>query len=79
MKIIIKNADNFKNEYLKVLEGYNWENVIQGDILHTSTLSEMPIGDVIIRFKRQNLIWLEAVGTIENCKCRHCYELAELV
>lgn len=79
MKIIIGNANILKNEYLKALKGYNWNNIIQGDILHTSAASEIPIGDVIVRIKGQNIVYLEAVDTIENCKCRNCYELAELI
>lgn len=79
MKVIITNAGLMNKEYKNALQGVNWSNVQQGDILHTSALSNQPIGDTIIRMKKERFIVLEVIEEVQSCKCRHCYELAELV
>lgn len=79
MKVIIANAGTLNHEYKKAVENVNWDNIIQGDILHTSALSSQPIGDAIVRMKKERIVVLEVIEEIQNCKCRHCHELAELV
>jgi hypothetical protein len=75
MKVIIANAGLMNKEYKNALKGINWANVQQGDILHTSALSSLPIGDTIVRMKKERYVVLEVVKEIQNCKCRHCYGL----
>ena len=79
MKVIIANAGSLNREYKKVVKNFNWDNIIQGDILHISTMSNLPIGDAIVRLKTKNAVLIEVIDEIKDCKCRHCYELAELV
>jgi hypothetical protein len=78
MKVFITNAGLMNKEYKNALQDVNWSNIQQGDILHTSTSSSYPIKDLVVRMKKKSYVVLEVTSEIQNCKCRHCHELAEL-